>query len=58
MNWPLPTKSLISRVNVEPTPFYDSTVILPPNALANALLIDNPSPQPYLLSSLLSMIFL
>lgn len=48
----------IVKVKVLPTSFSDSTVMSPPKAFDNFLLIDNPNPQPYLLSSLSYIIFL
>lgn len=48
---------LIVRENVDPTPFSEVTVISPPRTLESFLLIERPSPQPCLFSSLSSKIF-
>ena len=49
--------SFITTVKVEPLPSVEATLMSPPKAYARFLLRVRPSPQPILLSSLLSMIF-
>lgn len=48
---------LMISEKVVPQPFCESTYMSPPKALDKFLLIDKPSPTPYLLSSLSSWIF-